>query len=160
MIKITRHALSILFLAGLLKLPAIAQNDSKLQNHSSRHPVEANVKHLDLHRSPIDNPRALDCDFPANPNYCVLSILNKHSTDHSSIQKTKLNPVPMIVFGVTGAFLGAWVGHSIDAKENTPGEFSEIFTTGTVIGMGTGLVAGGIIGYYLGRDKRKEIRPN
>lgn len=64
-----------------------------------------------------------------------------------------VNPVPVIVFGLTGMFLGAWAGRAIENKDNIPGEPSEVFTKGTVTGMSVGLIAGGIIGYFLGREK-------
>lgn len=61
--------------------------------------------------------------------------------------------VPVIAFGFTEMLLGAWIGHSVDDKEDITGEFPEIFTKSTVIGAVTGFITGAKIGYFLGKDR-------
>ena len=72
-------------------------------------------------------------------------------TNSSENEENKTNLVPAVIFGFTGIFLGAWIGHSINHKEHMSGEFPEIFTTSTVIGGGIGLITGATIGYLLGK---------
>ncbi len=73
-----------------------------------------------------------------------------------SEKETKLNPVPMVVFGFVGVFAGAWIGHSINHSPHMPGEPPEIFTKGTLIGAGVGLISGVTLGYFLGKKEPKK----
>ena len=74
-------------------------------------------------------------------------------TNSSQNEENKTNLVPAVIFGFTGIFLGAWIGHSINHKEHMSGEFPEIFTKSTVIGAVTGFVTGATIGYFLGKNR-------
>ncbi|RMD94631.1 MAG: hypothetical protein D6813_01895 [Calditrichaeota bacterium] len=90
----------------------------------------------------------------SNSKFCTsYTTVKSLSTQDSSKQAVIINPVPVLVFGLAGMFLGAWAGHSIENKDNIPGEPREFFTKGTVTRMSVGLIAGGIIGYFLGREK-------
>lgn len=96
-----------------------------------------------------------------------LSVMNRQNLPQEN-SGLKRSYVPMVVFGLSGVFLGAWAGHAID-KEDIPGEIPEVFTKGTIMGAGVGLAAGVSIGYLLGRKAKKSttnldillvVRPN
>lgn len=82
------------------------------------------------------------------------------SMNHQSLRQenseSKINYVPVIVFGLSGMFLGAWAGHAIEDKEDIPGEIPEVFTKGTIIGAGVGLATGITIGYFLGKRGKEK----
>ncbi len=84
-----------------------------------------------------------------------LSSMNRQSLRQQN-SESKISYVPVIVFGLSGMFLGAWAGHAIEDKEDIPGEIPEVFTKGTIIGAGVGLAIGTTIGYFLGKRGKEK----
>lgn len=90
-----------------------------------------------------------------------LPSLMHNQSFHLQNSESKTSYVPVIVFGLSGMFLGAWTGHAIEDKEDVPGEIPEVFTKGTVIGAGVGVATGVTIGYLLARrgNKSQSVSP-
>ena len=75
-----------------------------------------------------------------------------HSTE-DSVKKLKHNIVPVIMFGLTGFFVGSAIGSRIDSPASMPGECSDIFTVGNVTGGVIGTIIGLSVGYHLGEEE-------
>jgi len=105
---------------------------------TSRPNLESSITQLDFTRSPI----------------IITPGLERRITEKE--KKYKHDPIPVIVFGLVGTIVGGYIGSRFDPTTYVPGEFPELFTKGILIGMGLGAIAGGVIGYFLGKEEVKE----